>query len=82
MFGIDYFSASGTVLKQVQKFTAFFLSRTGEHLYVRDAKGDHEALVYSLATPAYTNAINKFNKIDVYVNAVSCIGVRLTASAY
>lgn len=61
------------MLKQVQKITAFFLSRTGEHLYIRDAKGDHEALVYSLATPAYTDAINKFNKIDIYVNAVGSL---------
>ena len=60
--------------KTIQGVQAFLLSRSGEHLYLRDRRGvASKPLVYDLATPEYTDAVNKFKNVDVYVNCVSVV---------
>jgi hypothetical protein len=54
--------------------SAFFLSRSGEQLYLRDTQGgSSKPLLYHLATPEYTDALNKFKNVDIYVNCVSAV---------
>jgi hypothetical protein len=67
-------SIRGPLSKPIQDISAFFLSRSGKHLYLRDRqKESSKPLVYDLATPEYTDAVNKFKNVDVYVNCVSSV---------
>lgn len=55
----------------IQAASAFFLSRTGSHLYLRDRRPQsHRPLVYDLATAEYTAAVAMFQNVDIYANAV------------
>jgi len=67
-------SIASPVSKKIQDISAFFLSRSGEQLYLRDGqKGSSKPLVYQLATSEYTDAVNKFKNVDIYVNCVRVV---------
>lgn len=58
----------------IQAASAFFLSRTGSHLYLRDKRpGSGRPLVYDLATAEFTAAVAMFRNVDIYANAVSLV---------
>ncbi len=55
----------------MRSVASFFLSRTGKHLYLRDKDGPSgEPLLQQLASGEYVAAVNKFDQVDVYANAV------------
>lgn len=61
----------GAIPDMIQAASAFFLSRTGSHLYLRDKRPEsRRPLVYDLATPEYTAAVAMFQNVDIYANAV------------
>ncbi|KAF8335816.1 putative serine esterase-domain-containing protein, partial [Cantharellus anzutake] len=61
----------GAVSSVMGAVSSFFLSRTGEQLYLKDKYSKSgKPLVEELASQEYLATLNKFEKIDVYANAV------------
>ncbi|KAF8314455.1 hypothetical protein DL93DRAFT_2080097, partial [Clavulina sp. PMI_390] len=57
------------IRKTLQSISALGLGRSGEHLFILDGTEKQSPLLMRLASPEYTNALSKFQRVDIYANA-------------
>ncbi|KAF9516708.1 hypothetical protein BS47DRAFT_626606 [Hydnum rufescens UP504] len=63
--------APGFIPKKIRAISAFFLSRTGTHLFLTDkGQGSKIPLIQELSTPRYTRVLANFERVDIYANAI------------